>query len=255
MWCKYLSLLSCKRCYSDAKIHQGQGYCTGCYSFFRRRKNKKILERQFDWSINYQQCVECRTESSPHQARGLCKKCSGRNYARKKIGFVHQKWSRHYSNCIECNSIENLYSSKGMCTKCYSKYRYKNPDYLRKKAEYHKRKSAEDIQFKLRSRLRSRLRMAITSKQKKGSAIRDLGCSVPELKIYLESKFQSGMNWDNWSRNGWHIDHIIPLDSFDLTKQEELKRAVHYTNLQPLWAKENISKSNKIQDLLGVPRH
>jgi hypothetical protein len=99
---------------------------------------------------------------------------------------------------------------------------------------YEHEKLAKDIDFKLRKILRNRLRSAIKNNAKRGSAVKDLGCSVPELKIYLESKFQEGMSWDNWTWNGWHVDHIIPLNSFDLSNREEFLKACHYTNLQPL---------------------
>jgi hypothetical protein len=81
--------------------------------------------------------------------------------------------------------------------------------------------------------------------------MRDLGCSVQELKVYLEAKFYphsetgEAMNWGNYGLHGWHIDHIIPLSSFDLTDPEHLRQGVHYTNLQPLWAKDNLSKGSK----------
>jgi hypothetical protein len=103
-----------------------------------------------------------------------------------------------------------------------------------------------DIQFKLSYNLRNRLRSAINRNQKIGSAVRDLGCTIDELKIYLESKFLSGMSWDNWSVEGWHIDHIKPLSSFDLTDRQQLLEACHYTNLQPLWAKDNLVKNDKL---------
>jgi hypothetical protein len=85
----------------------------------------------------------------------------------------------------------------------------------------------------------------LANQNKTGSAIDELGCSVDQLKRYLESKFQPGMTWDNWTRDGWHIDHIKPLSSFDLTDPGQFKVACHYTNLQPLWAKDNLVKSNK----------
>jgi len=103
-----------------------------------------------------------------------------------------------------------------------------------------------DIQFKISATLRSRLFRALRNNQKTGSAVRDLGCSIPELKTYLESKFQPGMTWGNWSHAGWHIDHIKPLASFDLGDRNQLLEACNYTNLQPLWAIDNFSKGDKI---------
>jgi hypothetical protein len=94
--------------------------------------------------------------------------------------------------------------------------------------------------------LRNRIRNALKGNYKSGSAIKDLGCSIEYLKNYLESKFQEGMSWENWAHDGWHIDHIKPLASFDLSDRIQFLQACNYTNLQPLWAKDNIAKSDKI---------
>jgi len=101
-------------------------------------------------------------------------------------------------------------------------------------------------QFKLARRLRGRvssqIRRITKGKCKAGSAVSDLGCSLKFLKEYLEKQFQPGMIWENHGLYGWHIDHIKPLVDFDLTDREQFLQACHYTNLQPLWAKDNTSK-------------
>lgn len=71
-----------------------------------------------------------------------------------------------------------------------------------------------------------------------------VGLSPNELKEYLQSKFLDGMTWDNYGLHGWHIDHIIPLSS--AKNEDELRLLCHYTNLQPLWSFDNLSKGCKI---------
>lgn len=71
-----------------------------------------------------------------------------------------------------------------------------------------------------------------------------IGSSVDQLRQHLESKFVEGMGWNN--RQLWHIDHTIPLSSFNLSDPVQLARACHYTNLQPLWARDNIIKSDRV---------
>lgn len=109
--------------------------------------------------------------------------------------------------------------------------------------------------WKIANNLRIRLNAAIREEYKVGSAIRDLGCSIKDFKLYMKTKFHNHpktgeiMTWDNWGKNGWHIDHIIPLSKFNLNDREQFLKACHYTNLQPMWAEYNLSKSNKIYDI------
>jgi hypothetical protein len=127
-------------------------------------------------------------------------------------------------------------------------YRRSHPDHRKKyprnragATEYRRRRRLEP-QYRLADSLRNRLNRAIHGSYRGGSAVRDLGCTIPELINYLESKFQPGMNWANWGIKGWHIDHIKPLSSFNLSDPEQVRIACHYTNLQPLWATDNLSK-------------
>jgi hypothetical protein len=102
-----------------------------------------------------------------------------------------------------------------------------------------------DKVFRIIKNQRNRIKELITNKS--CSFSKSIGCSSDYLKWHLESKFQPGMNWDNYGK--WHVDHIKPLSSFDLTKEQDFKNACHYTNLQPLWAKDNIIKSNKLGEI------
>lgn len=99
---------------------------------------------------------------------------------------------------------------------------------------------AEDVGFRLGQLLRNRLYQAAGGRSRGASAVRDLGCTVEELRGHLASRFASGMTWENYGE--WHIDHVRPLASFDLTDPAQCAQACHYTNLQPLWAAENLSK-------------
>lgn len=94
--------------------------------------------------------------------------------------------------------------------------------------------------------LRRRLHHAIVNGCKSKTTVSLLGCNPEQLKQHIESQFKKGMNWKNYGYRGWHVDHIIPLSSFDLTRESEQMKACHYTNLQPMWAEDNIRKSDKI---------
>ncbi len=126
-------------------------------------------------------------------------------------------------------------------------YRQKNKVALQaKKTIYVNKKEKSDPLFKLVRRLRNRIYKVTKGIVKKGSSVKDLGCSPEEFKAHLESLFKPGMSWDNYSKDGWHVDHVIPLASFDLTNRAEFLKACNYTNLQPLWAEENLKKGKKV---------
>lgn len=117
--------------------------------------------------------------------------------------------------------------------------------------EYTRNRRQTDSRFRIAANLRTRLWTAITSQEspKMGSAVDSLGCTIEELKKHLEASFYpnpetgEAMSWENYG--DWHIDHIRPLNSFDLSDSEQLKSACNYTNLQPLWAKDNLKKNDK----------
>jgi len=118
-------------------------------------------------------------------------------------------------------------------------YRTKNRSRLR---EYETSQRHGDTQVRLAVNLRNRINRAINSRWKNGSAVRDLGCSIADLVRHLEGQFTAGMSWGNWGRDGWHIDHVKPLASFDLTDRGQFMEACNWRNLRPIWGQENLAK-------------
>lgn len=127
-----------------------------------------------------------------------------------------------------------------------NEWRIKNRDkYINNRRKRKKERYYSDPIFRLKSNILSRINISLKHNRKSLKTEILIGCSISELKIYLESKFIDGMSWNN--RELWHIDHIIPCDSFDLSNPDQQKECFHYTNLQPLWKKDNLKKSNKLE--------
>ncbi len=102
-----------------------------------------------------------------------------------------------------------------------------------------------DINYKLLLNLRGRIRMAIKYNYKESSSKNLLGCTIKNIKTHLENQFTKGMSWKNYGK--WHVDHIRPCASFDLSKLKEQRKCFNYKNLQPLWAEENRKKGEKYE--------
>lgn len=193
-----------------------------------------------------------------------CRKCSQvlslTEYHLKKDSYDGLR-----QECKQCRSIErknrymlNKDHEKAVC-KEYSlnnkeKVALKNKLWSQSNKSYialrEKNRRHKDINYRLIGNLRKRLNHALNKNQKTGSAINELGCSIDELKQHLQSQFEPWMNWENYGkydsiRKTWNIDHVVPLANFDLTQSDQLSLASHYTNLQPMLAKDNFSKGSR----------
>lgn len=125
------------------------------------------------------------------------------------------------------------------------KYYSNNRDKIRNsKKIYMRKKRSEDSLFKLKDGISSLIYHSIRKNgYKKNSKTESiLGCSYEEFKLFIESRFQEGMNWEN--KGEWHLDHITPIST--AKNEEEVYELNKYTNFQPLWAIDNLLKSNKI---------
>lgn len=164
--------------------------------------------------------------------RNECKNCES-----KKSKRLRENNPEYLKDYYKKNN-EKILSQK-------KEYRKTNRNKLNKyNKEYHKQKLLSNPLFKLRCNISRLIRFSIKrggySKISKTHIL--LGCSFEDLKVHLEGKFSKGMSWENIGK--WHLNHIYPTS---LAKNEsELIRLNHYTNFQPLWAEDNLKKSNKI---------
>lgn len=225
---------------------------------------------------NSKKCTACQQDKNiqefnkdKHRKDGLycyCKTCArnriNNHYLRNKEKIKERHKVRYRKNRQKTLDRQAKYRShnpeliKRRAAHTYQKYkarlRIQRRSYNRR---YYMQRIAVDIQFKLIKRIRSRMNKMVSRDTKSGSSIKDLGCSVRELKIYLEIKFQPGMTWENWGIDGWHIDHIKPLSGFNLTDRQQFLAACHYSNLQPLWALDNMIKGGFKKDLKSSQSH
>lgn len=202
----------------------------------------------------------------------VCSKCG----VEKEVCDFH-KWKHgpdgYKRECKECRKSEtkSYYDKNNEKVKLrVSEYRKKNPDKVkevkqiiykkdkerillvnklyrennREKINEHVRnRKLNDPIFKLRHSVGNRIRLFLNIKKvtKRNSTFEMIGCTPQELKSHLESQFKDGMSWENQGK--WHIDHIVPLSSGNT--EYEIIKLCHYTNLQPLWAIDNIKKGSK----------
>ena len=158
-----------------------------------------------------------------------------------------------YKNNPEYNK-EQYWKDPEKRREASKEFRKNNPKHNQ---HYVKNRLKNDVNFRLAYNMRHRIIYAIKNSNSKKSTktTKLLGCSSKELKAYLEFKFLPTMTWENYGKL-WHVDHILPCSSFDLTNEEQQKICFHYTNLQPLFAVTtvidgveyigNINKGNKI---------
>jgi hypothetical protein len=244
---------TCNKCYKSKAFHLfyqkkcGKygltAICRECLADQKRGRNEKLGKRT-DGEIEYpktKRCFECK----------LTKLAECFNKRRTNVSGLDDR-------CRECDlqRVGKRFRIQDKAKKAESDKRYYEKNKVKiKKNTYHYRieRMKHDVCFRIVCRVRNRISSILRGKTKELSTSDAMGCSIDELRIHLAALFypnkETGeqMSWNNYGQYGWHVDHIIPLSSFDLTDPEQFKKACHYSNLQPLWAKENLSKGSRYE--------
>jgi hypothetical protein len=196
--------------------------------------------------------LKARKSYRKHRKKILTQK---KKYYKDNLGVMKKRQRNNYVKHREQrlkDAAKYRSENKEKISKSHKKWYRKNKKSKNKKdAEYKERRMKTDINYKLTIILRQRMNKAVAKNYKVGSAVKDLGCSIEEFKKWLESLFYPNpktgkpMTWKNYGKgkHKWQIDHKEALCMFDLTDIKQLKKACHYTNMQPLWYSDHATKS------------
>ena len=226
--------------YTDkSKIDGYYSSCKKCkiiYTKTRVDENKTYLKL---WKINNPNYQKKFREKNPNYVK---------EYYKNNKEVLLERVKKHYHENKETilpkireRSSKYYYDNRETRLEYRKEYNKNNRE---KRNEYLSNKKKIDPIYRLSCIVRNIIYSFLKNKNitKQNKTFNIVGCSPELLKEYLEKQFVDGMCWDN--RNEWHIDHIIPLSSANT--EEEIYKLCHYTNLQPLWAEDNLKKSNKI---------
>jgi len=219
--------LACAQCNEEIvlpgslKGYQGAPFCLIAHSYLERLYCGKSCE---DKHYRNRSDANGRSRARYHADADYREKLLKRQAADRQSIAYKQKQSSYYRNWRKLNK-------EARCSY---------------KAGWQREKRSTDLNYRLKSCLRHRVQQAVKHGYKSASTLELIGCTIEELRSHLEAQFLPGMTWDNWTHDGWHVDHIVPCATFDLTDPAEQRRCFHYTNLQPLWAADNCAKRDNL---------
>ncbi len=230
-------------------------------------KNMPKGEKHWRWQGGNPKCKECGKILPFRVIKSLkgktrCKECNykfntGENHPNYKGPII----------CQDCGKKLEGRNKRKRCQKCHIKFfipwnkgkskfktvegyktYYNNCRKIRRKNQLQKEKIADIVRTRIRNSIKYIIKNDSQERKKRAGTTILIGCSIKEFIRYLEFNFREGMSWDNYGNknNQWNIDHIKPISSFNLTELNEQKKAFHYSNCRPYWAKDNFKKGAKI---------
>ena len=241
----YFTNKPCK--YGHVELRRVDNWCcTICYKAIKARADKKYSQKLETKEIRKAIYARYRKTEKYRKAQKKYRKSEKAKETRKKyektdkaISYRRNVTAKSYKK--KASDYKYRQSIKGILAR---RKREKSAKHMATKLKWRKT-SVKGQKMMMWANLRSRLKKWTTSKNlgKRSEINKLVGCSKDYLRKHIEKQFKSGMTWENHGRYGWHIDHIIPLSKFDPKDPIEVKKANHYSNLQPLWAIENLKKN------------
>ena len=211
-------------------------------------------------TVERRQCTRCGVKHLLDQFqkkkngefRKLCNDCGDyyREYRRKhnaKITAREKQYRHDNAQSIAAYKKEHYANNRTQIRAEQKEYRDANRELInQQKREFHRRQFDTNPEYRIANNLRKRMYKVIKFGHKSAHTMELLGCTIEEFSAHIEKQFTEGMNWQNYGK-GWHLDHIRPCASFNLLNAEDQRICFHWSNYQPLWALENMSKNDTWQ--------
>lgn len=221
----------------NKRSNDGFNYrCKECASKYYIENKSNILKKIKEYQTENKCIISTKRKERYTNNRDNVRMQQAKYYADNKNDILKRQRDHYISNRSTILKRQSIY----------------NKNNRSKKNKYESNKCRTDISYRIARNIRSRIGSCIRTQRtnKNNHTFRLLGCDKYSLMAYLEQHFYDRstgeeMSWENYGLDGWHIDHIRPCASFDLTDPEQQKECFHYTNLQPLWAEDNLRKSDK----------
>jgi len=210
------------------------------------REERVVAMRQYFAEHREENRLYCKAYHEEHRAE-LNSKARTFYHATKEKNAENRRKYRSRTKAYRSRKNKEYREQNRDALNAYTKeWRKNNRARHRELAKRSQERRKNDPVFKLVRNLRRCVHGYLTRvcAKKAGKTIELVGCTKQELMIHLQGQFREGMNWNNYGPV-WHVDHIRALSRFNMLDETEQRRAFHYTNLQPLFALENLSKGNR----------
>lgn len=239
------NLKKCSKCgiekelsefYEDKRAKDGlQSHCKGCFKEYWDKNKEKTAKRMKEY------------RARPANREKLVKREKEYNLKNKeKIAKRRKKyWEKNKEKIVK--QRKEFRERLGIKEKI--KEYQQQPEIKARTNTRQRTRRKTNINFRIKCNLGTRIWWSLKNNSKSKSTMKLLGCTIEQLKQHLEEQFTEGMSWDNYGK--WHVDHIKPCILFNLSEPEEQSKCFHWSNLQPLWAVDNLEKSDKYEEVYG----
>ena len=242
----------CGKLLPGIKFHKGWNMCKVCQSEYEKQWREK--DKRDKDKVCTGTCGKLLPGTKFNKGWNMCKVCQA-EYMKQRREADKQDHPKVCTVAWGCGKLlpgKSFNKGQNYCKECFKK-KQRTPEYHEIVNARHRKRYKEDPQFRHQCRLRELVRRSFKGTQKDKCTEECLGCTFKESQNWLEAQFLPGMTRDH---KDVVVDHMIPLRSFDLSDPEERRKSCHYTNLQPLWAKDNGAKSDKeIYDMKWIDDH